>query len=177
MQPVATSELERLARAGLLKRTDMIWREGMPEWLAAGEIAQIFAPAAVLEQALAAAGPNPLRAPPGHSANQPDVQPQEPILLGMPEETAQARPATDSLRPKKRRWKPALQKFTFREKSFSSFGSKRPRTWDTTGNISRNLSVRFTRPKTWSEHKQNLLQKQSRSHLRTKVILHASIPK
>jgi len=104
MQPVATSELERLARAGLLKRTDMIWREGMPEWLAAGEIAQIFAPAAVLEQALAAAGPNPLRAPPGHSANQPDVQPQEPILLGMPEETAQARPATDSLRPKKRRW-------------------------------------------------------------------------
>lgn len=104
MQPVATPEIERLARAGLLRRTDMVWREGMPEWLPAGEIPQIFAPAAVLEKALTAAGPEPLRASPSVAANQPSAQREEPILLGSPSQGLQASLPTDAPRPGKRRW-------------------------------------------------------------------------
>jgi GYF domain 2 len=102
MQPVATAEIERLARAGLVKRTDMVWREGMPEWLPASEIPQIFAPSAVLEQAQTASGPDPLLASPGVSADQPGVQRGEPILLELPDERP-SRPA-DASRPRKRRW-------------------------------------------------------------------------
>jgi GYF domain 2 len=91
MEPVATAEIEQLARAGLLKRTDMVWREGMPEWLPAGEIPQIFAVSAVPEQALTAAGAS-------------GVQPEEPILLGLPGESLAASRPTDASRPRKRRW-------------------------------------------------------------------------
>jgi len=104
MQPVSTAEIERLARAGLIKRTDMVWCAGRAEWLPAGEVPQVFAPSAALGQAPAAAGPSPLVTPRDGSANQAGVQLEEPILLELPEETAQAGLVAGASRPRRRRW-------------------------------------------------------------------------
>jgi hypothetical protein len=35
MEPVTRAELERLAASGLLQRTDLVWTEGMPQWVRA----------------------------------------------------------------------------------------------------------------------------------------------
>jgi hypothetical protein len=40
--PVSAAELKRLATAGDLQPTDMVWREGMPNWVTAGTIKELF---------------------------------------------------------------------------------------------------------------------------------------
>ena len=35
MEPVSSGELRQLAASGLLKPTDMVWKEGMPKWVRA----------------------------------------------------------------------------------------------------------------------------------------------
>ena len=38
MEPVTTAELKQLAASGMLKPTDMVWKEGMPKWRPAAEL-------------------------------------------------------------------------------------------------------------------------------------------
>jgi hypothetical protein len=40
--PVSAAELKRLATAGQLQPTDMVWREGMANWVTAGTIKELF---------------------------------------------------------------------------------------------------------------------------------------
>lgn len=40
--PVDESELRQLVSAGELARTDLVWREGMPNWVAAGTVPELF---------------------------------------------------------------------------------------------------------------------------------------
>src|SRR5262245_39403863 len=42
MEPVPTAELKRLAQAGLLKPTDLVWQEGMPAWAPASKTRGLF---------------------------------------------------------------------------------------------------------------------------------------
>ena len=42
MEPVSAAELKQLASSGMLKPTDMVWREGMPKWLRAGSTRGLF---------------------------------------------------------------------------------------------------------------------------------------
>jgi hypothetical protein len=63
MEPVSTAEIQQLARRGLLKPTDMVWRDGMPRWVRASAAPEIFAAsAASFEKAStpAAAKRNPM---------------------------------------------------------------------------------------------------------------------
>lgn len=42
--PVTLPALQDMARSGQLQPTDLVWREGMPNWLAAQQVAELFAP-------------------------------------------------------------------------------------------------------------------------------------
>ena len=42
MEPVSLTEIQQLARRGLLKPTDMVWRDGMPRWVRASAAPEIF---------------------------------------------------------------------------------------------------------------------------------------
>src|SRR5262245_29041523 len=42
MGPVSSQELKELARTGMLKRTDLIWKDGMPTWGQAGSARNLF---------------------------------------------------------------------------------------------------------------------------------------
>jgi len=42
--PVTIQQMQANARAGVLKPTDQVWREPMPNWVAAGGIMEIFSP-------------------------------------------------------------------------------------------------------------------------------------
>lgn len=42
MDPVSMAELRRLAAQGFLKPTDMVWREGMPDWIRASAAQGLF---------------------------------------------------------------------------------------------------------------------------------------
>src|SRR4051794_41547595 len=44
--PVALPALQDMARSGQLQPTDLVWREGMPQWLPAQQVAELFAPQA-----------------------------------------------------------------------------------------------------------------------------------
>jgi TM2 domain-containing membrane protein YozV len=55
--PVAAAELKKLADAGTLKPTDLVWKDGMADWAPAKSIKGLFAAAA--GAAPAGAGPSP----------------------------------------------------------------------------------------------------------------------
>ncbi len=40
--PVSGEELSRLARSGQLRATDLVWREGMPDWIPLGQAKELF---------------------------------------------------------------------------------------------------------------------------------------
>jgi len=42
--PLPEAQLLQLARTGLLKPTDMLWKEGMPQWAPASSIPNLFPP-------------------------------------------------------------------------------------------------------------------------------------
>jgi GYF domain 2 len=51
MDPVAIKELKRLVGEGVLKPTDMVWKEGMPRWIRASSLKELFPdPIAALDQ-------------------------------------------------------------------------------------------------------------------------------
>src|SRR5262245_9918455 len=53
MEPVSAAELKELATRGALKPTDMVWREGMPQWIRAATAQGLF------DQTPAYASPQP----------------------------------------------------------------------------------------------------------------------
>src|SRR2546421_8359958 len=42
MGPVTTAELKRLAASGSLKPTDLVWKDGMPNWVRASSTRDLF---------------------------------------------------------------------------------------------------------------------------------------
>ena len=44
--PVSSAQLKEMATAGQLQPTDLIWKDGMPGWVAAGKIKGLFEGAA-----------------------------------------------------------------------------------------------------------------------------------
>src|ERR671924_206222 len=42
MDPVSIKELKRLVGDGVLKPTDMVWKEGMPRWIRASSVKELF---------------------------------------------------------------------------------------------------------------------------------------
>jgi hypothetical protein len=51
MDPVTMKELKRLVGDGTLKPTDMVWKEGMPRWIRASSVQELFPdPAAALDK-------------------------------------------------------------------------------------------------------------------------------
>lgn len=44
--PVSQEQLKQLAAAGQLQPTDMVWKEGLPQWVAANTLSGLFAAAA-----------------------------------------------------------------------------------------------------------------------------------
>ena len=56
-EPVSSQQLKKLAASGELAADDLVWKEGMPEWVAAGRIKGLFPMAAPVEGIRA---PNPV---------------------------------------------------------------------------------------------------------------------
>src|SRR5207237_3430863 len=42
MDPVSTAEIQQLAQRGLLKPTDMVWRDGMSRWVRSSAAPELF---------------------------------------------------------------------------------------------------------------------------------------
>ena len=58
--PVSQEELIRLVGIGTVKATDLVWCEGMPNWIPAGEVEALAPPPPVREPAAPAPAPEPL---------------------------------------------------------------------------------------------------------------------
>src|SRR6185295_14784355 len=51
MDPVSMKELKRLVGDGILKPTDMVWKDGMPRWIRASSLKELFPdPTSALDQ-------------------------------------------------------------------------------------------------------------------------------
>ncbi len=57
--PVSAADLKRLATAGQLQPTDMVWREGMANWVTAGTVKELFPASRPAAAEAPAAGPPP----------------------------------------------------------------------------------------------------------------------
>jgi hypothetical protein len=66
--PITPQELKKLADSGQLKPTDQVWKEGMPEWVAAGSIKNLCPAGAVSKEAKNAVGNAPASAAAATSA-------------------------------------------------------------------------------------------------------------
>lgn len=89
--PVSAAELRRLAQSGQLQPTDMVWREGMANWVAAGSIKELFPPgksSAVLPADKASA---PAEKPPV-PADKPAAPVREPTPPAPPRRLAELHP-------------------------------------------------------------------------------------
>ena len=54
--PVSGAELKKLAEAGTLKATDLVWKDGMPDWVAAKSIKGLFGGAGAAAPAASKSG-------------------------------------------------------------------------------------------------------------------------
>ncbi|HLA85504.1 MAG TPA: DUF4339 domain-containing protein [Thermoguttaceae bacterium] len=81
--PISTVELKRLAERGQLTPADLVWREGMTDWTAAGQVKGLFHPTA----------PSPPEAAPGA------VPPAPPTTSAVGAEVARAKIAPASRHP------------------------------------------------------------------------------
>jgi hypothetical protein len=83
--PVSAAELKRLATAGEIQPTDMVWREGMTGWVMAGTIKDLFPPSRITT----APAPAPSEAPAARRAEKPagagltDLHPLLVLLLSI----------------------------------------------------------------------------------------------
>ena len=70
--PVALSALQDMARSGQLQAGDLVWRDGMPNWVPAAQVPELFAP-----QPAPAYAPPPVGVPqPGYGGYYPPPQQQ-----------------------------------------------------------------------------------------------------
>lgn len=65
--PVAGSALKQMATSGQLAVSDLVWREGMPEWAPASKVKGLF------PESVIAASPPPLPASPAMVADAPEA--------------------------------------------------------------------------------------------------------
>ena len=67
--PVPLQVIQDMARSGQLLPTDLVWRQGMPNWLPASQVSEVFSQAAAAPAPgttyAAPGGPSPAYAPPG----------------------------------------------------------------------------------------------------------------
>jgi hypothetical protein len=56
--PVSAAQLKQLAASGQLKPTDLVWQEGMVEWMPAGSVKGLFPPSALVPPERGRAGGN-----------------------------------------------------------------------------------------------------------------------
>ena len=68
--PIGAAELKRLAQSGQLQRTDMIWKDGMADWVPAAKVKGLFDGVAAAT-AIAAPAPVPAGLQPVHEAPAP----------------------------------------------------------------------------------------------------------
>ena len=66
--PVAVQALQDLLRTGQLQPNDLVWKQGMPNWVAASQVPELYAQPG---QPAAPAAPAPPYAPPGAAAPSP----------------------------------------------------------------------------------------------------------
>ena len=98
--PVSTAELKELARTARLKPTDMIWREGLPNWVQASQAKGLFVPPPPVAAAqpptrrAAAAPDSPAQT---FASPQPEASPQPTVSPRTPQSnaTAGATPASE----------------------------------------------------------------------------------
>lgn len=84
MEPVSTAELRRLAADGILKPTDMVWKDGLPRWIRASSAKDIFPdPAAALDNLIP---PMPATVP---------IAPPRPTVPAVPVVTVQPIPLAE----------------------------------------------------------------------------------
>lgn len=88
MDPVTTAELRRLVSDGVLKPTDMVWKEGMPRWIRASSAKEIFPDPATLLDNLIPSAPAVVPVAP--------VPPVKPVVPAVPVVTVQPIPLTES---------------------------------------------------------------------------------
>jgi GYF domain 2 len=74
--PISEADLKRIAAGGDLSPTDMVWQEGMPNWVRAESIKGLFSPQAASASTPVSASPPPL---PQH----PSSQSIDPVLLSI----------------------------------------------------------------------------------------------
>jgi hypothetical protein len=85
MEPVSTAEIQQLARRGLLKPTDMVWRDGMPRWVRASSAPELFADSKPsFERALKAEPVKPVK-PVAKEPAEESVPELEPQVLDSPD--------------------------------------------------------------------------------------------
>jgi hypothetical protein len=102
MPPIGGAELQRLARDGLLKPTDMVWRDGMPAWIRADAAPGVFAGARLVgDEAMVALRPSPL---PGAPANESATPLERPILLEPIRRAERQNPGKEPAGARRRRW-------------------------------------------------------------------------
>jgi hypothetical protein len=76
--PVTSAQLRQLAGSGQIHPTDMVWKDGMPDWVPAGKIKGLFATnAATRPSAAVATATATLPQPAAHQPDAYDVQPAQ----------------------------------------------------------------------------------------------------
>jgi hypothetical protein len=104
MDPVTMKELKRLVGDGTLKPTDMVWKEGMPRWIRASSVQELFPdPAGALDKYFTNAK-EPERKAPQVTALTAPAGKSSPAGLGSASTPAASPPhADDEPQPKRRR--------------------------------------------------------------------------
>src|ERR1022692_3769125 len=69
MDPVSMKELSRLVGDGTLKPTDMVWKDGMPRWIRASSLKELF--------------PDPMTALDKYFTNTPEAEMKAPQVSGI----------------------------------------------------------------------------------------------
>ena len=90
--PVSSIQLKQMAASGELLPTDLIWKDGMPGWIAAGKIRGLFDASAAAQPAASLAAPPPESAPLS-APGQPIDQTTSPIEYYSPSGGAHSRVA------------------------------------------------------------------------------------
>ena len=106
MDPVSMHELTRLVADGVLKPTDMVWTEGMPRWIRASSVKELFPdPIASLEHHFThTSGASDWREADGHKGSTGESAPANIAGAAAKVEAAtKPGPTDDALQPRRER--------------------------------------------------------------------------
>lgn len=72
--PVTVTQLKSLIESGVVRANDLLWREGLPAWVEAGTVPELFSPSAMVKPppmpAPAPAAPRPMQAKPAEPSDE-----------------------------------------------------------------------------------------------------------